>query len=154
MQEIQCPTVLAESKVLSLFLAGGITNCPDWQHDLVSLLAETNLTILNPRRTEYEIGNLALEEDQIKWEHKHFVLASAFVFWFPCETVCPITLFELGRVIEMTKPTFVGTHHEYSRKRDIRWQLLLSRPAIDVVHSLGALAEQVKTWCTGHPIPV
>ena len=37
----------------SIFLAGGITNCPDWQLPMKMMLRKTDLTILNPRRRIY-----------------------------------------------------------------------------------------------------
>lgn len=33
----------------SLFLAGGITGCPNWQHQVVSKLLFTDLTLFNPQ---------------------------------------------------------------------------------------------------------
>jgi len=143
MKEIQCPTKFDRSGV-SLFIAGGISNCHPWQKELISLLEDTDLVLLNPRRDEYNMNNIALEEDQIKWEHAHLNMATAYAFWFPCETVCPITLFELGAVTCGSKRVFVGTHPDYARKRDIRWQMLLRRPEITVVDSLEKLADQIK----------
>ena len=35
------------------FIAGGITNCPDWQADIVEMLKDTDLTLLNPRRADF-----------------------------------------------------------------------------------------------------
>lgn len=151
MKEIQCPNKLEQNEagVASIFVAGGISNCPEWQRELITLLEDVdNLILVNPRRSEFDTSDLALEEDQIKWEHEHLLKSQGFIFWFPSETLCPITLFELGKVTaRSTKPTFVGTHPEYQRKRDIRWQMLLLRPEIDIVHSLEKLAEQVREWC-------
>ena len=41
MKYIECPEVY-EGNERSLFLAGGISNCPNWQPDLVKLLEDTN----------------------------------------------------------------------------------------------------------------
>ncbi len=41
----------------SLFLAGGITGCPDWQRQLRDKLADTPLTLLNPRRANFPIDD-------------------------------------------------------------------------------------------------
>ena len=35
---------------VDLFLAGGITNCPDWQADALALLSNQDITVANPRR--------------------------------------------------------------------------------------------------------
>jgi hypothetical protein len=34
----------------AVFLAGGITGCPDWQAELVRMLADVPVALLNPRR--------------------------------------------------------------------------------------------------------
>ena len=88
----------------SLFIAGGITDCPDWQQDFVKLLSDTDITILNPRRANFPIhdSNAALE--QIKWEHDNLRRAVAISFWFPKETICPIALYELGAWSMTDKP--------------------------------------------------
>jgi hypothetical protein len=155
MKEIQCPARFEPGRDdLSLFIAGGISNCPLWQKEFIGLLDDTDLVLLNPRRDEYDVTNISLEEEQIKWEFHHLGLASSYVFWFPKETLCPITLFELGAVSMglREKRIFIGTHPEYARKRDIKWQMLLRRPEIDVVESLEKLAGQVKDWCATKPI--
>jgi len=156
MKHIQCPARYEpEGLALSLFIAGGISNCPWWQRDFVGMLEDTDLVLLNPRRDEYDMSNIDLEEEQIKWEHHHLALALGYAFWFPKETLCPITLFELGAVSAgpRGRRIFIGTHPEYARKRDIKWQMLLRRPEIDVVDSLEELAGQVKEWAA-HPDPM
>jgi hypothetical protein len=130
----------------SLFLAGGITGCPDWQSQVVPLLAEQPLTLLNPRRTNFPIHDPSASVQQIEWEHRHLHRASAILFWFPCETLCPITLYELGAWSMTSKPLFVGTHSDYRRRLDVVVQTWLARPTIEVASSLEALADQVKEW--------
>ena len=50
---IECPNV-GENADYNLFLAGGITNCPDWQSELIkklkNLKLDYNLNVYNPRR--------------------------------------------------------------------------------------------------------
>src|SRR5438105_13923542 len=92
----------------ALFLAGGITGCPDWQADLIKMLADTDLTLLSPRRRRYPVSNPTLAEEQIDWEFRHLRQATAIVFWFPRETLCPIALYELGAWSMTTKPLFIG----------------------------------------------
>ncbi len=86
---IECPEIYKE-KETSLFLAGGITNCPDWQLELVERLKDTNLTLINPRRKNFQENNLELEQQQISWEFNHLKKASAVSFWFPKETLCQL----------------------------------------------------------------
>jgi len=145
MKYIQCPEIY-QGKEKSLFLAGGISNCPVWQKKLIELLKETSLVLFNPRRKENLIYDLELEKEQIGWEFSNLKKSSAVSFWFPKETVCPITLYELGKEVHSKKPIFVGVHPEYPRKRDIEIQLKLVRPEIKIVYSLEDLAEQIKEW--------
>jgi hypothetical protein len=44
------------------------------------------------------------------------------------------------------KRLFVGTHPDYQRRQDIVLQTGLVRPDIDVVHSVAALAAQIREW--------
>jgi len=128
----------------AMFLAGGITNCPDWQQVIVSLLKDTQLTLLNPRKANFPIGEPGAALERITWEHKMLRVADAILFWFPCETVCPIVLYELGAWSMTDKPIFVGVHPDYGRRQDVEIQTGLVRPEVEVVYSLEALAEQVK----------
>ncbi len=109
-----------------VFLAGGISNCPDWQKDAVEHLQYTNLVVINPRRKFYDSSD---EEAriQIEWEHKYLVMADIILFWFPKETLCPITLFEYGKYLVSKKPLVVGVHPDYKRRLDIQVQTRLEK---------------------------
>ena len=127
----------------TLFIAGGITDCPDWQSEIVSLLSETSFSIFNPRRENFPIGDPDAAFEQIGWEHKALRDADRISFWFPKETICPIVLYELGAWSMMKKPIFVGVHPEYQRKQDVEIQTKLARPEVDIVYSLEELSEQL-----------
>jgi hypothetical protein len=164
MNYVESPTEYGPTiRGVSVFLAGGITGCPDWQaeavrlfqapatRDLTEMLA--NLTILNPRRANFPIGDPTAAEAQIAWEYRHLHRADAVLFWFPEETLCPIVLYELGywnawrsAGTEQPKPIFVGTHPEYARRADVLHQTHLARPGLRVVHDLRVLVEGVRSW--------
>lgn len=138
----------------SVFLAGGISNCPDWQNELSKTLrigSQTSkfrnefkiIRLINPRRSNFDITNQSLSTEQIIWEYHHLCNSEAVSFWFPKETLCPITLFELGSIAEANKPIFVGVHPEYQRKHDVLVQLGLRRPDVIVVYDLNDLANQI-----------
>jgi len=138
----------------SLFLAGGITGCPDWQAEVVEKLEEgvqsqfsndvlRRLVVLNPRRKTFNITDPLAAQDQITWEYNHLHHATLVLFWFPKETLCPIVLYELGAYGSLKSNIFVGTHPEYARRQDVEIQLALARPEIDVVDSLEDLVKQV-----------
>ena len=128
----------------SLFLAGGITGCPDWQQEAVQLFQSTEITLFNPRRKDFPINDPHAATEQIKWEHCYLRKADAILFWFPCETLCPIVLYELGAWSMTSKPIFVGRDLDYQRKKDVEIQTKLTRPEVEVVGSLDALVAQVK----------
>ena len=130
-----------------LFLAGGISGTHDWQTELVSLLADLPLVLLNPRRRNFPMDDPSAAQAQIEWEFRYLRRATAVLFWFPPETLCPIALFELGeRIAEPKQTLFVGTHPDYKRRLDVEIQLKLARPEVAVASGVAALAEQIREW--------
>lgn len=130
----------------SLFLAGGITGCPDWQQDMIEKLKYSSLVLLNPRRVSFPIEEKNAARAQIEWEHLHLRKATAIVFWFPCETLNPIVLYELGAWSMTAKKLFVGVHPAYQRAQDVHIQTSLVRPDISIVASIDELAQEVLSW--------
>lgn len=143
MNYIECPEAY-NKKEKSLFIAGGITGCENWQNELVNFLKNEEITLLNPRREEFD--QTIKEEEQIEWEFEHLKKAEAVSFWFPEETLCPITLFELSKQTALNKTIFIGIHPNYKRKNDVIIQTKLARPEVKIVYSLKDLAKQIKDW--------
>lgn len=147
MEYIEALTIgLVESGRKSIFLAGGITSCPDWQQEMVDLLRCTELVLFNPRRKDFPINDPTAAVQQITWEHNHLKKADAILFWFPKETLCPIVLYELGAWSMSDKLIFVGVHPSYQRRQDIEIQTRLVRPEVEIVYTLPLLALQVYHW--------
>lgn len=146
---IECPDTAETSP--SVFLAGGITGCPDWQSVMVESLKNTNLTLFNPRRRHFPIHDPAAAAFQIQWEYDHLRKADAILFWFPWETLCPIVLYELGAWSMTQKPIFVGIHPDYQRRQDVELQTALVRPEVPIVTTLADLAASVLDWCQPTP---
>ena len=120
----------------SIFLAGGISNCPNWQLEFIAGYEAIRpshrggpTVLVNPRRE----GDLSKEGDearqQIRWERNYLMACSHIIFWFPKESVCPITLFELGQWATSKNlkegKVIVGADPDYSRFFDIKTQLSL-----------------------------
>lgn len=144
---IECPdTYPYADERLSVFLAGGITDCPDWQKEVMQSLYPVDVVLFNPRRANFPIHDPGASEFQIKWEHEYLRQASAILFWFPCETLCPIVLYELGAWSMTDKKIFVGVHPDYKRKQDVEIQTRLVRQDVKVVYSLRDLSEQVQLY--------
>jgi hypothetical protein len=130
----------------ALFLAGGITGCDDWQRRVAEELSDTGIVILNPRRRNFPIHDPSAAEAQIGWEFRHLRRATARLFWFPPQTLCPIALYELGAWAGRPGTLFVGTDPAYARRSDVILQLRLARPEVNVTDSLEAMVKQVRTW--------
>ena len=145
MKCIQCPKVY-DGNEKPLFLAGGITGTSDWQSKLIEMFKDEEIVLLNPRRSEYDFTDGKLEEEQIKWEYNHLNKANAASFWFTPETLCPITLYELGKQSALGKKIFVGIDLDYARRNDVEIQIKLARPDVEIVYSLEDLSEQIKSW--------
>lgn len=136
----------------TLFLAGGISGCGDWQKQMIRMLTAGGLeaprlsdewVILNPRRPDYQ-DSPGEARKQIEWEYAHLAVADAVAFWFPSATLCPITLLELGRWSGIAKPIFVGVDPDYARKLDVEIQIGLSRPFVRIAYSLEQLTIRVR----------
>jgi hypothetical protein len=143
MQVITAPETTPPRYSRSVFLAGGITDCPNWQADFIDLLSDEPLTAYNPRQPNFNVRDPDASDAQVEWEFNALEAAGAVSFWFPCETLCPITLYELGAWSAAGKPILVGCHPNYARKFDVVKQTTLRRPEVEVVFTLRELAAQV-----------
>jgi hypothetical protein len=128
----------------SIFLAGGITGCSDWQSKVKQQLEDLDIVLLNPRRKDFPIDDPNAAEEQIKWEHDMFLKADIIVFWFCKETLCPIVLFELGTHTMTHKPIIIGMDPDYERRQDVEIQTGLVRPDVDITYSLSDFSKSIK----------
>lgn len=139
MRVVEAPNKYPEH--CDLFLGGGITGCPDWQAEMVEMLAIQSGVVLNPRRSTDFTGDIAVE--QIQWEYQALRSVDTVLFWFPEETLCPITLLELGVFTQRPQTRLiVGTHPNYARRLDVVTQLELARPEVRVQNTLEGLANE------------
>jgi len=109
----------------TVFLAGSIEmgNAPNWQADLIAALTDRDLTILDPRRAEWDASwRQSIDEpkfrDQVEWELDGLERADVIAMWFAPETKAPITLLELGLHARGGK-VVVGCPDGYWRKGNI-----------------------------------
>lgn len=129
-----------------LFLAGGISGCPDWQSEAAAMLRDTpGLTVLDPRRATFDLADPDLATEQITWEHTHLHRADVVLFWFaPGGSVQPITLYELGVHVTRGVPLAVGADPGYPRRLDVRVQLALARPGLRVHDTLAGTVREAE----------
>ena len=143
MIEIVAPdySVTTPKSLIKIFVAGGITDCPDWQREFVNYFKYVgNVVLYNPRREDFDIKNPDISREQIDWEYAKLKEADYIVFWFPEETLCPITLYELGKAVGQNKLIAVGTHPNYKRRFDVVHQVGLAKSTVKVVDSVSELA--------------
>ena len=65
-----------------------------------------------------------MHHEQVIWETEKLNQADLVLFWFPHQTLCPITLYEYGWLINMDKLVAVGASPEYKRLSDIQLRLI------------------------------
>ena len=141
---VEAPNVI-ESDKKSIFLAGGITGCSEWQKELANNIAELDIVVYNPRRKNFPMDDPTAALAQITWEFNHLQKASMISFWFGSETIQPIVLFEYGKWIVSNKPIAIGVDPKYQRKQDVEIQTSLERPGLKIVYSLKDLTNQIYT---------
>lgn len=130
-----------EANDICLFLAGGITNCRDWQSELIEKLAtitnNENLVVFNPRRDNFDIHNPNETIRQITWEFKMLEMCDIFSMYFCGDTTSdqPICFYELGRYIARMQAKYPGSwssriivscEKNFKRYKDVQLQTLLA----------------------------
>lgn len=147
MKQIKCPEILnPKQKGQRVFLAGGITGCPNWQAEIVEKLKFHDIVLVNPRRDDFDYNDPNMAWGQIEWEFNHLQKCDVILFWFPEETLCPITLFELGKFhMNPDYEVVVGCHPNYARKFDVVTQLDIAGKDLKVVFSIPDLVEQLES---------
>jgi hypothetical protein len=118
-----------------VFLAGGITNCPDWQQDVRKILGDLDLPefyLVNPRRDNFPIHDPNAALEQITWEFHALNQSNIFSMWFSnAESDQPICMYELGRHLVrfgdgMIDYVCIGVEPGYRRSQDVAIQTQLA----------------------------
>ena len=103
MKIVKAPKSLPFDMGPSVFLAGSIEEgkAVDWQTKLTNGLKVPGVTVLNPRRSDWdESWEQTIEDDQfrgqVEWELAAQETADVIAMYYDPETKSPITLLELG----------------------------------------------------------
>lgn len=130
MKVITAPEEIIEQTIFpTVFLAGGITNCPNWQNKVIDILRPYDIGhILNPRRDNFPIHDPNAAKEQIEWEFHALNNADVFSMWFSgADSVQPICMYELGRHIALRlhklDTVVIGIEDGYRRSLDVFIQL-------------------------------
>ena len=112
-----------KDKIL-IFLAGGITNCSNWQKTLIDIFSSTlkekeyllNILFINPRRKN-SISFKNEEEiiKQIKWEFKYLNKCDLFTMFFDDTKLSdqPICFYELGKYLNQFQNIYKNNYEEH-----------------------------------------
>jgi len=109
----------------TVFLAGGITDCPWWQDEIIETLKPFDCgVLLNPRRRDFPINDPNASREQIEWEYYALNGCDIFSMWFSAsESVQPICMYELGRHLTLRqnrpKTVVIGVEEGYKRENDV-----------------------------------
>jgi len=140
-QVITAPS-LTKPAYTSVFLAGGITNCRNWQEEVIEELKkdDKDMSVFNPRQKDFNVKDKNASYKQIKWEFERLQAMDIFSMYFcNSDSNQPICLYELGRYVLHMQSKFPSDWEErivisvekgYSRSADVRIQLGLCAPNI------------------------
>ena len=140
--EIQCPDLIDLSDwelrrreyFIPIFLAGGITNCEDWQRTVINYFKENwkeevGIVFFNPRRDNFDVTNPNASKEQIEWEFKYLNTEGVMfsMYFADSESPQPICFYEMGRALaKNVDPMFIGTNEDFFRKADVLIQSKLA----------------------------
>lgn len=152
MLEVKAPQPYTSTSDKTIFLAGSIEmgKAIDWQTKIAEALVDSDYTLLNPRRDDWNsdweqsIHNQNFMQ-QVNWEIDGIEFADTIVFYFDPNTISPITLLELGKATELVKQgkkVYVCCGKEYFRYGNV--EVMCYRSNITLLSSLDALIDMLK----------
>lgn len=143
---------------ITCFLAGGITNCWDWQKEVINQLENVSdknlddLIIFNPRRNNFPINDPNASREQIKWEFDAIFNSDIFSMYFAGDTTSPqpICFYELGKELGLRYPKFnniiITCEPNFLRVRDVYEQVdLISKNTLKINTNINEHVNQILT---------
>ena len=140
MQVIIAPSEEKARFETKIFLAGGISKCPNWQSEVLNNLQGLSVTVFNPRRPEIVLSDYDTSRKQIAWEFDRLEEANFFTMYFcKSESDQPICMYELGRNLVRFQNRFpvdwswriiVSVEEGYGRSNDVFLQTSLAARGI------------------------
>ena len=150
MKTIKAPQpYVFEPRTPSLFLAGSIEmdTAEAWQRAFEEALVDTEVTVLNPRRDDWDGSWRQSVEDenfrtQVEWELVALERATVIAMHFDPATKSPITLLELG-LFASSGRLMVSCPEGFWRRGNV--EVVCARYGVPLFEGLQALIAQVKT---------
>lgn len=142
-----------ETQGINIFLAGTIEmgNSIDWQqkviYDLRDYYQEKEITILNPRRKDWDSSwkqTIENEQfsDQVNWELDALEASNFIIMFFDKNSKSPISMLELGLFAD-SKKMLVCCEEGFWRKGNI--DIVCKRKGIRTFETLEDLISELKT---------
>lgn len=133
----------------SVFLAGSIEQdiAERWQNKAIAALGDLDVTMLNPRRKQWDaswvqsIDNPQFNE-QVNWELTALEKADIVIVYFDKHTKSPITLMELGLYANSDKTVLVCCPHGFWRKGNV--DIVCQRYKVPQYETLEMLIDALK----------
>lgn len=152
MKLVKAPEIYCPDYEWTIFLAGSIDmgKAENWQDKIVQSLADTDITIFNPRRDDWDsswvqdISNEKFKE-QVMWELEHIESVDMVVFYFDPDGPAPITLLELGLCATSPQKVVVCCPPGYWRRGNV--QIVCNRHSIKMVDDIEDLISSIKAYC-------
>lgn len=123
-------------KFKTVFLAGGITNCKEWQKAVIRELEYEDVSLFNPRQEHFDVSDRSASYNQILWEFERLEQMDVFSMYFCNDNSDqPICMYELGRNIvrmqnrspsDWDKRILISVEDGYKRKSDVLIQTELA----------------------------
>lgn len=131
----------------SIFLAGSIEmgKAENWQQQIENSLIDKQITILNPRRDDWDSSweqsiNNQHFKDQVLWELSALEIADIILVHFDPTTKSPISLLELG-LHARSKRLIVHCPKGFWRKGNV--DIVCNRYNIKQVNSIEELIDEI-----------
>ncbi len=137
----------------SVFLAGSIEqgSAEDWQTRIAEALQDLDITVINPRRDDWDATwpqtiDFTPFREQVEWELEAQEHADLIAFYFSPATRSPVSLLELG-LAAGRRPAVVCCPEGFWRKGNI--DILCARYDIPQVSTLDDLIMYIRSGRAG-----
>lgn len=145
---VPVPHYLDPSKLL--FLAGSIEmgKAERWQEKIATSLNNINVTLLNPRRLDWDSSWQQSPDNpefnkQVNWELNGIERAGLIVFYFDPNTQSPITLMELGYAAGLKKKSIIYCPESFWRSGNVEILVDRNQEVFKMVDSYEELVSEV-----------
>lgn len=149
----------AEEGQRSVFLAGGIVNCPNWQANAIAAIGDyyPDALILNPRRSYFDVSDPRQTDIQMEWEVTNLRKVDVALFWYAdADEAQAGVAHELGFIGESDQDFVIGVDPRFSRRHLVHAQLRYTwahredRRYTIVHESLSDTIAALKPYLTSH----